>query len=261
LRDEGKLREAVHEFLRIADATKDPIDKANISLYAAVTLKALGDYAAALKLLGAAGRLIVAQGSRVSSAMPDARLALLEVSLDFEVADIHRFEGRNEEALAEFSTTLEKYSQRLNEPDLRVARESIQACRGFILADLGRWKESMPILEQAQSYTEYKEGIAFYLGHCYLAAGNYAGAAERLTEALKLGLPHSLEYRAHYELGIALYELRDYAAAKRGFEHCARTADKSYLSDGAIWKWLQATCRNLGLKDEVQYYSRLSRPS
>jgi tetratricopeptide (TPR) repeat protein len=261
LRDQGKLREAVGEFLRIAQDAENPIDKADVLLYAVVSLKALGEYNAAMNQLGVAKKLILAHEIPSLIATHDYRIALLEVRLDFEVADIHRFTGRNEEALAGFEAILKKYAQRLSEPDFREARESIQACRAFILADLGRWKEAMPILVEGQVYTEYKEGIAFYLGHCYLGAGDFARAKDKLVEALRLGLPHNLEYRAHYELGIAYYELRDYVAAKRELENCANTADKSYLSDGAIWKWLQATCRNLGLKDEAQYYSSLSRPS
>jgi tetratricopeptide (TPR) repeat protein len=262
LRDQGKLREAIDEFLQIAEDTVDSVDKAEIILYAVGSLRALSEYDTVAKQLAAARKLISMQQNPPSSGgMADYRRAVLEVQLDFEVANLHRFEGRNEEALAGFEAILKEYSQRLSEPGYREARESIEACRAFVLADIGRWREAMPILEQGQSYTEYKEGIAFYLGHCYLAAGNYAKAAERLIEALGLGLPHNLEYRAHYELGIAYYELQDYLAAKREFEICANTGDKSYLSDGAIWKWLQATCRNLGLRDEEQYYASLSKPS
>jgi len=65
--------------------------------------------------------------------------------------------------------------------------------RAFILADLGRWKEALPLLKGIESPREYKEGVAFYLGYCYASAGEYSKAKPCLIEALNLGLPPRLE--------------------------------------------------------------------
>jgi hypothetical protein len=60
---------------------------------------------------------------------------------------------------------------------------------------------------------------------------------------------------------MAYYQLQDYPQAKRELEISAATAEETYLKDGTIWKYLEATCRALNLKDEVDHYASLARPS
>ncbi len=136
-----------------------------------------------------------------------------------------------------------------------------QANRAFLLADLGPWKESLSILEEAGKFQNFKEEIAFYLGHCYLSAHDYVRAEEKLIEALRLGLPQNLEYRAHCELGMVYASLGNYIQAKSEFESCAEKANTGYIKQAQLWKRLQAVCRALGLKDEVERYARLAMPS
>jgi tetratricopeptide (TPR) repeat protein len=136
-----------------------------------------------------------------------------------------------------------------------------QANRAFLLADLGRWKEALPILEEAEKFQNFKEGIAFYLGHCYLSADDYVRAEEKLVEALRLGLPQNLQYRAHCELGMVYASLGNYIQAKAELESCAEKANTGYIKQAQLWKRLQAVCRALGLKDEVERYARLAMPS
>ncbi len=259
LREQGKLVEAYHAFSKLAEETTDRIDKAGVLLHAAKTLKLLEQYEEATAQLSAVRALVA--DSLPSHSAPDERVEHLEIYLDYEDADLCWKQGKNEEALTKFERALERYKRQLREPDLRGFYEIMQTCRAFILADLDRWREAMPILEDARAFTEYKEGIAFYLGHCYLSAGDYGRAEEKLTDALKLGLPNSLEYRAYCELGITYYELRDYAKAKQEFAKCAERADASYINQSQIWKWLESTCRNLGLRDEAERYARLAVPS
>ena len=225
----------------------------------AKTLKLLEQYDDARAQLSAA-RALVAEYSPRQSAL-DERVDRLEIYLDYEDADLCWKQGKSEEALAKFEGALKRYKKRLREPDLLGFYEIMQTVRAFILADLGRCSEAMPILEEARAFTEYMEGIAFYLGHCYLSAGNYGRAEEKLTEALRLGLPNSLEYRAHGELGMVHHELRDYAKAKQEFEKCVEKADARYIKQSEIWKWLESTCRHLRLRDEAEHYARLATPS
>jgi tetratricopeptide (TPR) repeat protein len=259
MREENKFSEAYEEFLKIAETTEDRIDKAGALLYAGMTLKLLERYEDA-KCQFIAARTVAAEYLSPNSSV-DERVGHLELYLDFEDADLYWKQGENEEALTRLSNFFETYAERMREPEFRPIYESVQARRAFILADLNRWKEAMPILEAARSFTEYKEGIAFYLGHCYLAAHDYSRSEERLIEALRLGLPHSLDYRAHCELGMAYYSLEEYAKAKLEFELGARKADPSYIKQSQIWKWLEVTCLKLGLKDEARYYACLSKPS
>lgn len=258
LREEGKFREAIDEFLRIAEDVVDPVDKAGVLLNIAATFQSLGEYDQARKELSSARGLIGSPDTSSVEFAKDSRLLQLEVSLDFEEADILSFEGRIQEALAKFDLMLKKYGPRLREAELRESYEMIQSRRGFILGDLGRCKEALPILEEAESFESRKAEIYFYLAHCYVSERQYENAQGKFTQALVLGLPHNLEYRAHCELGIVQYRLKNYTQAKEEFVRCGSTADSEYLKEAQIWKWLEITCRSLGLKDEADRYARLA---
>jgi len=258
MRDEGKFIEAYNEFTRIAESVEDPLDKAGALLYAANTLEISGQCEAAMTKLGDARALM----EDYPKSARDERFAALERFLDFEDANLFWLRGEDPEAaLKRFEMALRKYTLPSKDPRAPDFYEGIQARRAFVLADLGRWKEALPILEEITSPQEYKEGIAFYLGHCYVQAGDYHRAEEKLTEALRLGLPTNLEYRAHSELGVTYYGLKDYSKAKREFEKAAEQANADYIKQSQIWKWLEMTCRALGLKAEAEHYARMSRPS
>ena len=261
LREDGKLREAIDEFYRIAEDTQDPVDKAGVLLNVAATLQALGQYDQAREQLSAAQSIVAPLDDSSIESSCDEQLLQLKVGLAFEEADILSYEGNTEEALAQFDLLLKKYDQELKEPGLRKKYEMIQARRGFILADLGRCQEALPILEEAESFEGREAETRFYLGHCYLAKDDYSSAMEKLIEALKIGLYRRLEYRAHCELGIVYYTLKDYGQAKLEFEKSAETADAEYMQQAQIWKWLEITSRTLGLKDEADRYSKLATPS
>jgi tetratricopeptide (TPR) repeat protein len=261
LREDGRLREAIDVFRTIAQNTEDPVDKAGVLLNVATTLKVLGEYDQAREQLEVARTLMVSSNDPHAVARRDHRVSQLEVSIEFDDADILSHEGKIEEALAKFDLLLKKHEQRLKEPEFRESYEMIQSRRGFILADLGRSKEALPILEEAESFEGRKAEIRFYLGHCYLADHDYSRAKEKFVEALKIGLYLRLEYRAHHELGIAYYGLKEYAQAKLEFEKGAEKADPEYIQQAKIWKWLENTSRTLGLKDEADRYSKLAIPS
>jgi tetratricopeptide (TPR) repeat protein len=95
-----------------------------------------------------------------------------------------------------------------------------------------------------------------------ILGNDYKRAQEKLTEALKLGgLPIWLEYRAHFELGTTYYHLKDYEKAKHELEKAAEQADADYVRQSDIWKWLEMTCRVLGLQAEADFYAGRLLPS
>jgi tetratricopeptide (TPR) repeat protein len=122
-------------------------------------------------------------------------------------------------------------------------------------------QEALPVLEGIESPQEFKEGIAFYLGHCYFSARDLDRAEEKIKGALMLGLPKSLEYRAHCDLGVTYYYLKEYGKAKEELESVTRMPDFNCFRTPELWKWLEATCRALGLRAEAENYARLARPS
>jgi len=261
LRDTGNLREALAEFYRIAEDTEDPIDKGGVLLNAGAIHQALGQYDQAREQLSAARRLVPQSEDSHNESSRDERLLQLEVRLGFEDADILSFEGKIEEALVKFDLLLKKHGSEMQDPEFREIYEMIQSRRGFILADLGRCREALPILKEAESFEARKAEVRFYLGHCYLADHEYSMAKGKLVEALKIGLYRRLEYRAHHELGIVYYRLKEYAQAKLEFVKGAEKADAEYIQQAQIWKWLENTSRSLGLKDEADRYSKLAMHS
>ena len=261
MRDRGNLKQALAEFSNLSENTEDPIDKAGVVLNLATTLKALGEYDRAGRQLDRARALIGSVENSSFATQRDSRLAQVHAALDFEEADLCRHQGQNDEALSKFNAFLNRHRQTLSSPDFQGLYEVTQARRAFLLADLGRCREALPILEEAQSFEELKERIAFYLGHCYVCAHKYEKAKPLLAEALKLGLPRNLEYRAHYSLGIAYLALGGYAQAKAEFEKTAEIADTAYLQDGQVWRGLEISCRKLGLIDEAERYAQMAKAS
>ena len=258
--DQERYVEAYDEFMQLAESTADPLEKVWPLLYAANTLQTLGREEAATSQLSTVRKLI--EHHRSSSSAMDEKFAAAETFLDFIDSNVLWLRGGSKEAaLARFDGVLHRHGQALKDPRARGLYEGIQIRRAFLLADLGRWKEAMPILEDIKSPQEYKEGIAFYLGHCYSSAGDYGKAVHWLTQALKLGLPKRLEYRAHCELGTAFYHLGEYAQARAEFQKGAQMADAQYIKESQLWRWLELTCRALGLKSEADEYARMQNPS
>ncbi len=110
----------------------------------------------------------------------------MELFLDFEETNLLWVKGTDQAgALLKFEA-LEKHKQILKEPQVRNFYEAIQARRAFVLADLGQWKAALTILQEIESAQEMREGVAFYLGHCYLANEDYISAEQSLSKPFGL---------------------------------------------------------------------------
>jgi tetratricopeptide (TPR) repeat protein len=263
LKQAGELREAYEEFVALASGCKDPIDKAGALLYAELCLKDAGDLKAANLQLNAVRDILGHSYPSDDGTSADNRAVWLGIAIGFEEADLCRMEGRSEEALVKFQNLLSQFAVQLHQPNYRSDYEMIQVRCGMILADLGRWSEALPILQQADSVEQPGSStvlIDFYLGSCYVAVGDLVQGVLKLRKSLEGMLPSSLEYRAHSSLGKAYYNLGDYAQAKEELEKATQTGDPSYIRDARLWRWLEATCQHLGLKDEADRYRQLAQP-
>jgi tetratricopeptide (TPR) repeat protein len=260
LREEGKLREAVEEFILLAEQTQDDVDKAGVLLNIAATFGALGELDQAEKQLNTIRNLISEIGLTPSPEALDDRIISLSIGLELEQADICRAKGDREGALTRYNALLREYVVVLKRPSLRQSYETVQTHRAFVLADLGSWTESLTVLHEAESFKQSRSEISFYLGYCSIAVEDYITAEEKLAESLRLGLPAHLEFRSHCGLGMASYRLGDYPKAKLELELGASKADADYTKQAQIWGWLAATCQKLGLTDEVERYAALARP-
>jgi len=254
LKQSGKPREAYEEFVALASQSKDPIDKAGALLYAELCLKDDGELHRARLQLNAVTEILRDSSSLSKGTSANDRTLWLQFAVRFEEADLSYMEGRAEEALAKFEELLSEFAPQLRESNHHSDHEMIQVRRGIILADLGRWSEALPILQQAKSVDQHGSSntlVDFYLGSCYLAVGDFASGVLKLRKALEGPLPSSLAYRAHSSLGKAYFKLQDYVQAKGELDKATETGDPSYIQEAQLWKWLEATCEHLGLKDEA----------
>ena len=86
-------------------------------------------------------------------------------------------------------------------------------------------------------------------------------AQQKLERALALGPRPRIAFQAHGTLGMVLYETGEYQRAKQELVTSANLAAPDYIKTAHFWKWLEATCISLGLKEEARRYGQLARPS
>lgn len=258
LRKEGKAREAIREFLDLAGRTEDRVDRAGILWSAATTAMTLQDFGSARRIYKEV-RALVPDLDTASLSGADPRLRSLLFGVVTDEADLSYVEGHKAEALSKLNRLLDAHGETLREPAFADAYRNLQVLRAFVLADTGDWRAALPILESAQAWEAPKNLIDFYLGHSYVCAYEYRKAKPLLIEALQLGLPANLEYRAHDALGITYFQLGGYAHAKLEFEKTIQAADSAYLRNSQIWKMLEVSCQRLGLEAEAKHYAAKAR--
>jgi tetratricopeptide (TPR) repeat protein len=170
LRDQGKFAEAYEEFIEIAEIAADhPLDKVEAPLFAVKTLEISGQVETATTKLFAVRALMEDH----PKSERDERFAGLERFLDFEDANLFWLRGENPEAaLNKFEAALKEHRLPLKDPRSRDFYEASQIRRAFILADLGRWKEALPILEGI------KVTAGIWRGHCILLGALLSGRGQ-----------------------------------------------------------------------------------
>jgi tetratricopeptide (TPR) repeat protein len=163
-------------------------------------------------------------------------------------------EEQESRALEVLEELLALYPKQLSIDGFEDVRKEIATYQGLLLADAGRWKEAMPILENATPPEAWSGVISYYLGHGYYTFQDYKRAEAKLEEGLSLGLALHWEGSAHYILGLVEYHLGNMIAANREFKLCLNSSTPEYLYTTKIWEWLEATASALGLHDDAQQY-------
>jgi tetratricopeptide (TPR) repeat protein len=261
LREEGKLKEALEAFTTVATNTADPVDGAGVLLNAAGTATTLGDYESAKHQLTTARRVLAPFVNLPSGAIDDHRIRYLRIDIEIAEAELSQAEGRHGDALARLDRLLDEYRAASPQQRSDDEYEIFQTQRAFLLVDLHRYSEALPILEEARSFKNRKELVTYFLGHTYVALGENLKGSDYLIRAIEMGLQPWFEFRAQCSLGRAYYKLHVFREAKLAFEKCAATADPVYIRKALLWEWLAATCRNLGLVMEAQHYEQRAKPS
>lgn len=80
-------------------------------------------------------------------------------------------ESDNEGALQKLDGLLSRYPKRLSTEHFRGICQQLQTYRGLLLANLDRWDEAKPFLENAVSPHAWPNIVTLYLGQCYYSLG------------------------------------------------------------------------------------------
>lgn len=170
-----------------------------------------------------------------------------------------RRRGDPEGALRVVKAVEKEFKRVLQASDSDDIREALQTEKGFLLVDLGRHKEALPILEKATSFQFWEAEIAFYLGISRYMTGALQPAVESLSCALELGLSAQNANIAHSYLGLAYYHLGAYARSAQEFHACEADLENVGTNLPMIRAHLSHAYRALGMVDEAEKYESLAK--
>ncbi len=253
----GEYSQALQELRDLAKGILEPMDKAALLYHETLFLEEMSRIPEARLSLEELKRIIAAIVESPSDREEFNVRATLSVMFQHAELRVTVAEGKEVEALALTEDLLSRYPKQLRIAECLTIFNEVKTLRGILLADVGRWAEARPFLEQATPPDAWSSHILYYLGHCYYEFQEYGRARDKLVEALNRGVPGRWQGMAHYVLGLVYYHLSDLKAAKCQFELCLKTADPTYLDKTNIWEWLEATSRGLGLEEDVEKYKRM----
>jgi len=174
-------------------------------------------------------------------------------------------EGRCEEGLSAFATMLDRYSAALREPEHRYLYEDIQCRRAATLVALSRFKEALPILKEALSFSFEKatneQRVHFDLGICLEETNETEAAKQEFFRAIGFGLKNDIEERALYRLAILHFKADALAQAKQQLETILRDfpGQSSAVPRKYVYEQLSHTCRYLGDAANAELYASLAK--
>jgi tetratricopeptide (TPR) repeat protein len=249
LANSGNLQKASEHFKLLALQSMDSSEKANLLIEEAECLRQLGEFENASASVAEAKQLV--SNDEISSDQIDYFAATLLIS-----------QGKHEEAVRALSIISKKYSTALD-GEGRELYEQIQIQRGFALMHLLRYADARAVLEEVvlfQLSSEYQSDVHTHLGSCYFELGLYSLAREQFQIVQTLGVSDEWAPTYHYEFGYALYELREFQAAKRELLLCLQSG-----TDGPpqsyVYKLLAATYRKLGEPEQARLYQEAAQSS
>ena len=248
LRDAGNVEEALQALAALTDLTSDPEERASLLLNEARCYRLLGSLAKARERLSVACKI---------APQTQGLLYLWE-----EDATLHWHQGDRKAALRILDRMEADYGHVLRTAEHRNLYASVQGSRGMLLAELGRYSEAVPLLEQSLKSdppTIDIEGLLRDLGLSYLQLGRHADARRILERLRKEGTRPDLVADVHLYLGDAYFHEGAYAKAMTEFEWCLAHAGEHKIPTSYLAKWLAVTARALGMKEDADRYDKLAK--
>jgi len=252
LRNSGRLEDAIRESQVVLTKTTDANEKGSLLTGVLVFYSTLGRLKQARQTLGQLKQL---------------QMSDLEVLLNAEFCEPTLLvqEGKCEEGVSVFAAMLQRHSDAFKEDRFRYLYEDIQCRRALALVGLSRFKEALPILKEAVSFSfdqaTDEQQVHFALGICLEDANDTRAARQEFIRAIGFRLKNDVEERALYRLAILHFKAGALAQAKQQLETILR--DFPNLSAAVprkhVYNALSQTCRYLGDKANEKLYMDLAQ--
>jgi tetratricopeptide (TPR) repeat protein len=213
LRDSGRLEDAIRESRVLLAETTDANGRASILTGVHVFYCTLCCLKEARQTLGELKQLHISD---------------LEVLLNAEFCEPTLLiqEGRYEDGLSAFVAMLDRHREAFKEERYRYLHEDIQCRRALTLVGLSKFKEALPILRDAVSFSfsqaTDEQQVHFAMGVCLEDANDTEAAKQGFIRVVGFGLKNDVEERALYRLAILHYKTGALAQAKQQLETILR---------------------------------------
>jgi tetratricopeptide (TPR) repeat protein len=254
LRAAYAAEEAAREFRAMAHESANVCEKSVLMLYEARCYADLGRVADA--------EHIVARIREMAPEDNDVRLSVQLMS-----ASLAGQAGHHAEALCQFQEILQQFVSLLRTDERRDLYEEIQQRRAFSLVHLARYRDALPILNEAASFStlqaEDLQEVHLYLGTSYAALNDNRLAKQEFLRATEFDLGGSTEAQARYNLGVIYFQEGGFAQAKHQLEQVLRTHPEAIpnLPHRYIYQQLSWVCGRLGEEENAERYKRLADAS
>jgi|ERR1700723_126190 len=244
----GKSDEALSGLNELESECADVEDKALILMAISDCLGKLGRYPESRQAIERASALVGLQNRFYP------RLAFKDAYIDIYAENWKK-------ALSKIDAIQKESYDALLLPDNADLVEQLHISRGIVLVELHRYREALPLLEQAAVVSPDDVVVLTYLGACYFDAEKLDEAKECFLKALRLGLDSSYRSKAHYFLGSIYYAQGKFGWAKQEFENSLDSGEDAKFSGQNVYEYLRRTSQALGLDDEAERYSQLLQQS
>jgi tetratricopeptide (TPR) repeat protein len=252
LRNSGRLEEAIEESQILLAETTDANEKASLLTGIHVFYCALG------RLVEARQTLVQLQQLEISDLGVRLNVEFCEPTLLIQ-------EGRYEEGISAFAVMLDRHSQTLKEAQFRYLYEDIQCRRGLALFGLSRFREALPVLKEAISFSFDEaaddQRIHFALGVCLEDANDTEAAKQELIRVVEFGLKNDVEEKSLFRLAILHFKTGALAQARQQLEMILRDYpnESSAVPRKYVYEGLSQACRYLGDSASAKFYGDLAK--
>lgn len=249
----GQTEEVIREAQGLLSETTTADERASALINLCVSYAKLGRLAEARQALEQTKRLEISHlGIRLNAEFCEPTLLMQE--------------GKYEDGLSGFAAMLNRNREALKDPEHRYLYEDIQCRRALTLVGLSRYKEALPILREAASFSfdqvADEQQVHFALGVCLEDTNDPEAAKQQFTNVISYGLNNDIEERALYRLAILYFKAGALAQAKQQLETILSRESEDQapaVPRKQVYQGLARTYHSLGDSANANHYAELAK--